>query len=89
MVPFYQAARTNAYSEALSDTGLDMTKPPVLFDKNTRSQNELIKRNARPITLRARIFNLPIKPGFIYLAVIAMLLSFALKSAFKLYEQLL
>ena len=63
MVPFYQAARTNETSEALSDTGLDMMKPPVLFDKNTRSQNWLTKMNACAclITLRARIFHLPIK----------------------------
>ena len=90
MVPFYQAARTNETSEALSDTGLAMFKPPVLFAKNTRSQNSLIKSNyIAQITLRAKIFNLPIKPGFIYLAVIVMLLTFALKSAFQLYEQLL
>ena len=90
MVPFYQAARTNETSEALSDTGLVMLKPPILFDKNTRSQNKLIKRKyIAQITLRAKIFNLPIKPGFIYLAVIVLLLTFALKSAFQLYEQLI
>ena len=89
MIPFIQAAQANATSKALSDTGLVMFKPPVLFDKNTSSQNRLIKKKVAKITLGVKIFSVTIQPGFIYLAMITIFLIFALRSAFLLFEQLL
>ena len=89
MVPFIQAARANSACKALSETGLVMLKPPVLFRGNTSSQNRLIKKNVVKITLAVKLFNVTIKPGFIYLAIITILLIFALRSGFQLFEQLL
>ena len=89
MIPFIQAARANATSKALSDTGLVMLKPPVLLKENTSSQNRLIKKKVAKITLGVKIFSVTIQPGFIYLAMIIVFLIFALRSAFLLFEQLL
>ena len=89
MVPFIQAARANRTLEALSDTGLVMIKPPALFEKNTPSQNRMIKKNLDKITLNVKLFNIIIQPWYIYLAIITILLLFALRSDSQLFEQLL
>ena len=88
MVPFIQAVRANEASMALSDTGLVMIKPPILFEGNTKSQNKMIKRNIDKITLDVKIFNITIQPGYIYLTVIGLFLIFALGSGFHVVEQL-
>ena len=88
MVPFIQAVRANEASMALSDTGLVMIKPPILFKGNTKSQNKMIKRNIDKITLDVKIFNVTIQPGYIYLTVIGLFLIFALGSGLHLVEQL-
>ena len=75
MVPFsIQAARANRTSKALSDTGLPMIKPPVLFKENTSSQNRMSKEKLTKITLNVKLFNITIKPGYIYLVIITILL---------------
>ena len=89
MIPFIQAARANGTLKDLSDTGLVMIKPPVLFRENTPSQNRMIKKNLNKITLNVKLFSVTIQPGYIYLAIITILLLFALRSAFQLFEQLL
>ena len=88
LVPFIQAVRANEASIALSDTGLVMIKPPILFKENTKSQNKMIKRNIDKITLDVKIFNVTIKPGYVYLTVIGLFLLFSLGSGYHLVEKL-
>ena len=88
-VPFYQAARANETCEALSHTGLVMYRPPIMFRENTENQQKMVKENVDKITLKVKLFNITIQPGFIHLAVMVMLIIFALKSGFPLFEKLL
>ena len=88
LVPFIQAVRANEASMALSDTGLVMIKPPILFKENTKSQNKMIKRNIDKITLDVKIFNVTIKPGYVCLTVIGLFLLFSLGSGYHLVEKL-
>ena len=77
MVPFIQAARVNETSQALRDTGLVMYR--ITLQKSVKVRINIIN---------ARLFGINVQPGFKYLAVIMILLSFALGSTFLLFEQL-
>ena len=89
IVPFYHATKVNKTSETLSDTRLVMFKIPVLFKGNKDFHNEMIKKNLEKITIKAKLFGIPIPPWSIYVVVILILLSFALRSVFELYKYLI
>ena len=89
IAPFYHATKVNETSETLSDTRLVMLKIPALFRNNTALHNEMIKKNLEKITIKAKLFGIPIPPWSIYVAVILILLGFALRSVFELYKHLI
>ena len=89
MAPFFQASKANKISETLCDSDLAMYKYPIMFRENTPPQKNLIEKNVSKIVLNAKLFNLTIHPGFIRLAIIGILLFFAVKSGFQLFEKAL
>ena len=89
IVPFYYATKVNETSETLSDSRLVMIKIPALFKGNTDFHDEIVKKNTDKITIKAKLFGIPIPPWGIYVTVIVILLGFALRSVFELYKHLL
>ena len=89
MAPFYQASRANETIETLYDCDVVMHKSPKMFRGNTNTDKELVRMNVSTITLDAKLFNVPIHPGFIHLAIMVILLIFAVKSGFHLFENML
>ena len=89
IVPFYHATKVNETSETLSDSGLVMIKIPVVFTDNTDFHNEMVKKNTEKITIKAKLFGIPIPPWGIYVAVILILLGFASRSVFEVYKHLI
>ena len=82
MAPFYQASCANETIETLCDSD---------FSGITETDKELVRKNVSSITLNAnlKLFNVTIHPRYIYLAIMVMLLIFAVKSGFRLFENML
>ena len=80
MAPFYQASQANETVETLCDSE---------FSGITDTDRELVRKNVSSITLNAELFNVTIHPGYIHLAIMVMLLIFAVKSGFRLFENML
>ena len=89
IAPFYYATKVNETSETLSDSRLVMLKIPALFKDNKEFHNEMVKKNTEKITIKAKLFGIPIPPWGIYVAVILILLGFALRSVFEVYKHLI
>ena len=88
MAPIHWASKVNEESETLCDT---IYKYPIMFIENTPSQTSLTEKNVSKIVLNAncKLFNLTIHPGFIRLAIMGILLFFAVKSGLRLFENAL
>ena len=88
MAPIHWASKVNKESETLCDT---IYKYPIMFIENTPSQTSLTEKNVSKIVLNAncKLFNLTIHPGFIRLAIMGILLFFAVKSGLRLFENAL
>lgn len=85
LFPIFMAAKANNISDNLRDTGLIMYRSPKTFDNNELREWYM---HAAPITLRAKLFGIPMHPWFPYVLVVLILFTLMVGSGFKWYEHL-
>ena len=89
MCILHQAAKVNAASKTLHETGLPMYRRPILFDGNDENQTRLAYKHVSSIHLKANLFIIAVHPRLPYVIGVLTVFTLVLGSSFKWYEHIL